>query len=121
MSSIDSSSPDRGRWLTDTRLAILIVAALLLATLVFLGREASIVRQRDAFMRWVDAGPGWYRGPDIVDFGVPAHIPIWRIWMGDRAQLMFCLPTHAKPADMARAKELFPEVREGMIIGPPLP
>lgn len=79
---------------------------------IWLGREVKFVRERKAFLKWVDDTGGAY-GPKVIDSGHPsqAAVPFWRRWLGDFGVVAIGLgkgyETDYKRANDAR--RLFPE------------
>jgi hypothetical protein len=103
-------SPNRRRWfqfgLGTMLLAVTVFAALL-------GWELDYIRERKEFLAWVEstcAAEGNHTF-SIDTLAVPAEIPMWRRWMGDKPADVITLPFVAAEADADKARALFPEAR----------
>jgi hypothetical protein len=123
-SKLDSPKCNR-RWFRFPLRTLLILVAVLVIALAYVGSQANIVRQRDAALRKaIKAGGITFRPKSDAEANMPEElrgaIPLVRRRLGDRAVVWIYYAPSTPPDEVRRLQELFPETRIDSISATPL-
>jgi len=111
-------APKRRRFRFSLR--TLFIATTLLA--IWFGWQVHIVRERQDWRKWLEDNDGsfvsvaaWNARPKHAS---AADVPIYRKWLGDEPAARIALPHGTEPADVHRAKSVFPEADRVYVLKP---
>ena len=107
---MESTQPTRRRWF-QFGLGTLFVLMTVFA--VWLGWELKYIRERKEFLAWVESKLATEANHTFMidPLAVPAEIPVWRRWLGDKPRDAITLPFVATKADAGKARALFAEAK----------
>jgi hypothetical protein len=107
---MDAPKPTKRRWF---RFSLRTLFVLVTVLCVWLGWQVHLVKQRRAFLHWVDARGGWALLPTQQDSSM---IPPWRRWLGDVAIDGIAFPSDVDQETYVYARRVFPESKTNVIL-----